>query len=277
VKLSFPSKTFLLGEYVVLEKGTALLLGHGPHFQAELLPGTGKGYWPFHPDSPAGRWLAAHPFPGTISFHDPHWGQGGFGASGAEYLAAWFSGHAPPTSLRERHDLAWAAWKESRIFPGSGADILTQAFAVGVEQPVFLAMDLGSHELESLILSRMDATISLFHTGKKMATHEALLKKPLLPKEEMAALVEVGSEALRNSRLKGFAQAINDYAALLRRLDLLAGHSAEALSKLPRERVLAAKGCGAMGADVLLVLHQGAELAPWAAEHSLKEISQISL
>lgn len=267
-QLRFPGKTFLVGEYAVLEGGEAVLLGHGPQFHAEISAGTASS--PFHPESPAGRWLQEHPFEGTIRFQDPHRGQGGFGGSGAEFLSAWAAERALPTSEEERHAFAWAAWEASRAFPGSGADILTQAYGMNAEEHFLLRIDIPARQLEPLPL-RGGGTISLFHTGKKLDTHGALRSRPPLPLARLQEICLRAAEATRAGNFEWLAGEINAYGKALSSLGLLAPHSAETLEKLKGMKgVLAAKGCGAMGADVLLVAHEpNAKLLGWALENSL--------
>lgn len=274
MRLSFPSKTFLLGEYAVLQGGRALLLGHPPLFRCAIEEGAGAS--PFHAESPAGRWLAAHPAASRLAFEDPHKGKGGFGGSGAEFLCAWAasSGVEAPRPEDPHAIFAWNAWEDSRGLggAGSGADILTQAFGVSREAPFFLHVDLAGRSLTELFPARAGGELSLFHTGKKLATHEQ--KAPAsLPMAELEALTEGAREQLESGLFRAFAGTLTAYGEKLASLGLLAPHSAQALSGLKgMPGVLGAKGCGAMGADVLVVAHQGADLGPWAAQNSLESI-----
>lgn len=267
-RLKFPSKTFLLGEYAILKGCPAVLLTHAPPFEAAL------GDWPeahsFHPESPAGKWVKEHPIDRTVKFHDPHKGAGGYGASGAEFLAAWFASRNEPVSDGERQALAWGAWEDARIFPGSGADVLVQAYGVNTKEPLALAIDLNERTIERLPL-KLGATLSLFHTGKKAATHEQIAALPPLPTGELFRVVQEGTGALRAGDAAAFARAMSEYGSLLEKSGLLAPHSKAALDTLPREGVLAAKGCGAMGSDVIAVLHRNAALGDWARANSLAE------
>jgi len=266
-----PGKTFLLGEYAILEGGEALLLGHGPGFSAELKAGAARHV--FHPNSPAGLWIAGQAAVPALEFTDHFQGVGGFGGSGAEFLAAFAAVHGVPETVKERINFAWAAWDASRDFPGSGADILTQAFGVNFSEPFCLGIDIPGRRLESFT-PNFGATLSLFHTGKKLATHSHLENLPKIPSEALTHLVWDGQEALRSSSLKNFAAALNTYAAILSDLKLVAPHTAEALSTLP-PGILAAKGCGAMGADVIAVLHEGLALDAWSKANSLAEIQRL--
>lgn len=277
--LRFPSKTFLLGEYAVLRGAPALLLGHAPFFEAEISPSPGAGT-AFHPESPAGTWLAKHPFEGCIQFRDPHHGKGGFGGSGAEFLSAWAAEQEVPSVTAPRAIFAWGAWEESRSLPGagSGADILTQAFGVNRAEAFFLEVDLADRQLHEIFPRKHQGRLALFHTGRKLATHAAQAPASL-PLEEMADCVYQAGTALEGGAVRSFAEAVNRYAEILARLGLVAEHTAQALPGLRAlPGVLAAKGCGAMGADVILAVHEeGADFGAWAQANSLTLVGQISV
>src|SRR5690606_39000184 len=98
-----PSKTFLLGDYLSLLGGPALLLNTEPRFQGllESIQPTVKSsaiadkiqaiepYPGIHPQSPAGKFLQRHASDFAdcnLTFFDPHQGAGGFGASSAQFL-----------------------------------------------------------------------------------------------------------------------------------------------------------------------------------------------
>jgi hypothetical protein len=278
--LAFPSKTFVLGEYAILSgQVDAILLGHPPLFRAHLensensenntLPAHS-----FHPESPAGKWLAEFPIEAKISLSDPHAGRGGFGGSGAEFLAAWATNRELPKTEIEKLRFAWQAWKDSRRFPGSGADILTQAYGVNREEHFLLKICISAQSLEPLPLS-MNGELALFHTGQKLATHDHAIPKSL-PLEALEKSSRVAILAIKAGDFATFAESIQAYGEKLAAEGLLAAHSAKALARLQGKKgVLAAKGCGAMGSDVILVAHRGADLSSWAAENSLAPIGNF--
>lgn len=269
----FPGKTFLLGEYAVLGGGDAVMIGAEPWFEAKFTPGVEPAS-PFHPDSPAGRWLASHPLEGSLEFRDAHGGKGGFGGSGAEFLAAYFSQFPLPKNDFARGQAAEDAWRQAKVFPGSGADILTQAWGVNYGKNFLLSVDTRTGRTE-LLESNLGATISLFHTGVKVKTHEALSAPA--PKEALSAQARAAKNAILRSDLPALANAVTIGAKLLREAGLQARHTINALDTLPRDNVLAAKGCGAMGADVIAVLHFDAALGLWAAANSLAEVAHLSV
>jgi len=137
-----------------------------------------------------------------------------------------------------------------------------------------LAMDIASRALERME-PRLGAELSLFHTGKKLSTHEHLATGPAMPAGSLGGITELGLKALKEGSLTGFASALQEYGLALRAAGLLSPHSAQALDSLPRAKVRAAKGCGAMGADVLAVLHEGADLQPWARANSLAPVRSL--
>ncbi len=270
---SFPSKTFLLGEYCVLEGAPALLLAHDPLFQSHFHESP-QECSPFRNGSPAARLASQLGLDARrFSFHDPHQGKGGFGASGAEFLAVARQNPAAPLDPLEFAWHARAAYLNLGE-AGSGADILLQA----LEKKCLLAIDISKRTLEELPL-RLGAVITLFHTGIKLSTHEHLhtLRSP-----QVLDLVPLTLQA-RQAYLQGscdlFAAAINAFGRGLADRGLLANHSAKALSELRSvDGILAAKGCGAMGNDVLLVLSRAPlPLRLWAKEHSLVEVAQLEI
>ena len=89
--MSVPSKTFLLGEYSILNGGRALLINNEPRFSCSLVPTEdSKGAQGFSQLGAAARLLQDIDLSGySLHFQDPHEGQGGFGASGAQYIFAY--------------------------------------------------------------------------------------------------------------------------------------------------------------------------------------------
>jgi mevalonate kinase len=285
---SFPSKTFLLGEYVVLEGEAALLLTHGPFFRAaEASKGESPG---FHPASPAGLLAAAHGFDTkSLSFLDPHAGRGGFGGSGAEFLAVAHTLFGAQFAPREFARQALRAYRKFGA-TGSGADILAQAAAPG-DRPAFLFVNPSLEEVEVIRPARpLGGEILLFHTGRKLATH-AHLGEARRSLRDAGKQVQLAREAIEKGSLPEFATAIQEFSRALEAAGLLAEHSRAALTEIRAQKgVLAAKGCGAMGSDVILVLRAIAgtgagmddakspsSLEDWARRHSLVEVTRIPI
>lgn len=264
---SFPSKTFVLGEYAVLESGSALLLAHEPMFQARI----GKSLPNFAANSPAGK--AFKKFgPVGLDFLDPHEGRGGFGGSGAEFLAVVAAHEGKPGNP----EFAWKAYDLYRELgcAGSGADILCQG---ATSTTAFVSIDIPNRGLETFLPKKLGVELRLFHTGEKLATHDHLAQKFLLS-DKLARITREGESALRGGHPGAFAHAIANYAALLAELNLVAPHTAAALAGSPGPGILAAKGCGALGSDVILVCCEPkASTKAWAEEHSLVEVAKVPI
>ena len=256
--ISIPGKTFLAGEYLVLQGGSALVAMTNPRFEMKVTKGTGvvEG---IHPKSPAGEFLAAH-----ASFKNAHdfiftdpYKIGGFGASTAQFLAVYRAWH--PEAIEGRVILKSyreSAWK-GKGFPPSGADVMGQ-----------LAGGLSIFDPRSVQIRRFDWTfpnlkLTLISTGQKLATHTHLLDLPGFSETKLRqAFVKIetsftGTESVEQREVL-FAEGIRDYAIALQEEKLTTDHSLEILSELGRiEGVKAAKACGAMGADVIAIFTEG--------------------
>ncbi|MGE0633718.1 MAG: hypothetical protein AB7O96_14990, partial [Pseudobdellovibrionaceae bacterium] len=92
LKLSIPGKTFLVGEYLALSGGAALIVCTEPRFKMKVkLKGSeanSSGLVGIHPQSPAGKFYSENQdvFSSfSLEFTDPYEGRGGFGASTAQF------------------------------------------------------------------------------------------------------------------------------------------------------------------------------------------------
>lgn len=276
----FPSKTFLLGEYSVLKGGDALVLAHGPHFSANIrsIPNESKA---FHEESPAGRLASLHGIDTRLlDFQDPHQGRGGFGGSGAEFLSVCKMLKDCPNDPTA---FAWFARNQyiQLKLPGSGADLLTQAFLANSPFSGLVHINLKDQSLRKIPLRSLQVELHLFHTGKKLATHSHLSEKKEPPYSALASLTQAALEAFEKKESGRLIRSISEYGETLKFAGLLAPHSRLALEDpaLCVPNVLSAKGCGAMGSDVLLVATKigGADLTPWRNAHSLVEVMSITI
>lgn len=264
MKISAPGKTFLIGEYLAIEGGPSLVACTGPRFQ---LATEGGERSPFHALSPAGR-LTQKMATSHWVFFDPHEGRGGLGASSAQFLTAWVARHeAVPARwdwrslIAEYRDVAW----DGRGQPPSGADVVAQAcgritFYDGRD---FLA--------EALDWTFSEVGFTLVRTGQKLATHEHLRTAISFDVLSLRSWAEQAVAALREAQTERFVHAIETYGGLLRSAGLLCETSIEILNttrefaRAQRLDLRAAKGCGAMGADIVLLVHGRAATEPLRA------------
>lgn len=262
--VSCPSKTFLLGEYLVLNEGMALVMSTLPRFEMHVET-QGEGMIDgFVPESPAGQWIRQNKLVFRnidLSFVDPHNGQGGFGASSAQYLLTHVvtqilkkSSSAKPFHVEDfKIEQIWRAYRqlESVSAEGlrpSGADLVGQY--VG---------ELCRFQMEPFHASGfkwpfVDHDIVLVRTGAKVPTHEHLRGLKRLDTEELAWVYARAIETLNVKDAPAFFDSVNDYYAELLEMGLVAEKTQVIVTSLfAKPYVSAAKGCGALGSDVIAV------------------------
>lgn len=257
LSLTAPSKTFLSGEYACLEGAPALILNTQPRFelrasrprdvQDEGLIGISKS-------SPAGVWLREREpllLGWRLEFVDPHAGRGGLGASSAQYLLA----HAFTTLLQrdfirldeDPKDLL----HDFRVVSGghgSGADVLAQSAGL------IARVDVGGAESSPEEWPYPEIGFMVLRTGQKLATHEHLRDLDRSKLEPLMNLAKTCFDSFDAEPAANFLVQVNRYGKMLRQLGLQASHTVEMLERIEQEPwCLAAKGCGAMGADTMLV------------------------
>lgn len=233
-----PAKTFLVGEYAVLDpRGQALVLTHEPCF--EVRPAITKKR--FHPESPAGLYQSRHArAQSQFEFLDPFAGLGGFGASTAEFLAVQEKPWSKETFLE---------YRELTGGRPSGADLGAQMLeGIVLSEP-------GRAEFTSYDWPFEEMSLLWFRTQGKVKTHEHLnaLKEANL--SVLADLSEKCIEAFLAHMPEPFLENVNAFAGALNQMNLQNEGATLLRARFMKTRgVLAAKGCGALGADVFLVL-----------------------
>lgn len=202
----------------------------------------------------------------------------GFGSSTAEFLGVWVAQRAERLSLQGGHRwvqavdgdfegrvvAAWpernadslASWLEllsdyRSVAPrASGADLLAQAVG-GVA-----IWDERKAVLQRLPWRMRELKFSIFATGNKLATHLHLESLNLDAVESLRPWAEDAIAGLEAGDADRLVASIRGCARELEALGLVTDQTIEhlrALDEIPGVR--AAKGCGAMGADAVLVLH----------------------
>ena len=268
-----PGKTFLVGEYLAVVGGPSLLLATSPRFDAafEREPGASG----FHPESPAGRFWTARELGRAWRgrWRDPYSGRGGLGASTAQFACAWAL--AEPDALRDWPRLLAAyrqhAW-DGRGAPPSGADLQAQ-----IEGGLCVVQD-GAPRRAPWPFPEIK--LSLFRTGAKLATHAHLAQAAAAewPIDRLRAICGEALAAVASADADRFARALQDYGDALARADLCADRTRRLLDDARSAlgpALVAAKGCGAMGADVALLAHApGASraVAAWAERAGLEAL-----
>ena len=260
---SIPGKTFLAGEYLALNGGPALIFASKPVFELTAVRSPEKSWPNWHPDSPAGAFLQQHAdfFSGfKLNFSESYEGRGGFGASTAQFLAVyalWLfkeqSTLQMETLLDFRHLLSEYekyAWNGEGTKP-SGADLIGQLKGA----LTFFERSQGLISVKSWPF--VDLDFLLVHTGNKLATHEHLKSLSAFSDQGLRRAFEKIKLSFETADSSQFIAGILDYAEELKHLNFTCEATLKILEKLKSiPGVRAAKGCGALGADVVLIVCQ---------------------
>jgi mevalonate kinase len=247
-----PAKTFLLGEYVALNQGPALILTTKPCFTLSLTNEPDTVELPTN--SPAARlWQGAAIKTHGLHWQDPYQAIGGLGASSAQFIATYLAichvQQRQPSSDELLRSYYQYAFSGQGLRP-SGYDVIAQSKA-------------GCVFIDKGRLSQYapwpfaELSFILLHTGVKLATHEYLqaARLPEAGLDTLANLVYGAHNAFQQAASQTFIEHINAYHSQLTKLGLVAEHSLNCIQQLQMQPEIAAiKGCGAQGADVLLVL-----------------------
>jgi len=265
-ELSVGSKVFLLGEYQVLQEGTAFLAVLEPRFKMNVKAGAGelKGVPEGSPASLYHQQENEFFKNWNLEFLDPHLGRGGFGASTAQIalLQGFKEGFKSISShsqveldLKKIHQKYLELVRPSSGPSPSGADLISQL------QGGLVELNIKSGKIQKHAWPFSDLQVYFFVTGKKQVTHEHLKGLTNLTsdsKDVLSGLSQEYQKAMHSfyqSDVKPFVQAIADYQNELNKMGWVTPETLAWLSEIQKiEGVLAAKGCGAMGADVIAVV-----------------------
>lgn len=295
MKWQIPAKTFLLGEYIAIAGDPAIVLTTTPCFNLELraLINAGKNQG-IHDEAPAARFWkeresvhrkifesgtirAAGSDPSlSLHFYDAYEEQGGLGASSAQFLAAYLASCHLIEEKPNLNDLQNAyyhyAWNGEGLRP-SAYDLLAQS----QNRCVYITRNnttTTNNLMHSYDWSFSDISFVLLHSGQKMATHQHLQSATMPNFSSMLKLktiVEGARVALERSDADLMINAIQSYQKELQSQSLTIQSSLEKLRNLKEnKKILAAKGCGAMGSDIILLIVEMTELAEQVAYLSTK-------
>lgn len=255
--LTVPSKTFIFGEYLALESGPSLLLATGPRFSFQTNEGSNFKKQ-IHPLSAAGKFINLHQesFKSlNANFIDPHKAQGGFGASGAQFV---FSYLYKQIKEQQNSDYdVWTIWKsfkdhahQSKGYTASGADIVTQLLG-GVN--LFNPEDRFAQKLAWPFKKK---SFFVVRTGKKIPTHDHLSELQSLPIVDLKIKAEQATKAFKVGQWDSFKLAVQGYYDCLVDHELVCDYSKKLVHQISGFRsVELVKSCGALGADTLLVFY----------------------
>lgn len=266
-----PGKTFLLGEYAVLNSAPALVFCHEPYFEFEvrdqLSPGFSKWDVFFHPESPAGiysRQLDLHKYNLFIKC-DHQYGHGGFGLSTAEFLVAYQIGQMVRGKSRGEEFIVddlqletdhqqlllayWSIFDSSTKKRPSGADLQAQS------RGGFCYVDQKQGILQNFPWLFDDLSVIVVPTGNKLKTHEHLNQLENLNFSSLIAMTSQLNHVFAKADSAQLITLVNEYGVALAQMGLLTPYSSQLMEDLRSiHGVHAIKGCGAMGADSILMI-----------------------
>lgn len=259
VSIQIPGKTFLFGEYVAQIGGPAIVFCHEPYFTLSFKKKEHQNSHPealFHPESPAGKWTLQNYDQFKVlpqQFSNPY-NLGGLGQSSAEFVGVWLAGRQPQDHLRTEQGLElWKGFRnlfrEQELAP-SGYDVLAQ-YLGGVCQ-----LDMNAGILESSAKWPFaDLGMFILATGTKLQTHQHIHQKTLVAKAQgLEALSKLCLEAWQQQEASLFCQALLRFRHGLASLGLEAPATQRLIESWgPIPGMMAAKGCGAMGADMVAI------------------------
>lgn len=254
MSLIIPGKTFLVGEYSALVGGSVLGLATGPGFKIDYQSKPkAKVVQDFSMESPAGQLLQDNSsfFENLkIKIQDGFTPYGGFGKSTAEFLSAQM--HLGIGTELGNFEKIRQIYKDCSLKSGaevSGLDLAIQYFG-GV---TYYEHSSESYSQGPWAYPQYD--FILISTGQKVKTHEHIqsLNKPMLA--SLNPLCEQVIASYFKKNIQEFVAGLKAWSELLESSGFLSAESKNLKTKLEKNRdILCVKPCGAMGADVILVL-----------------------
>lgn len=257
-----------MGEYGALLGGPVIVFCNEPKYTLAISPGdfSMKG---IHSESPAGKLILKYQdlfSTKKIIFTDPYEGQGGLGASTAQFLGlyafiqGWDSARLKELSPRDLELLLTeyqeCAWDGSGAAP-SGADLISQIYGGFV----FFHRQ-NNFKIEKLQWPSTKIGMMLLKNSVKVPTHEHLKKINL----DFATFSDGKKDIWNQSqdevfRLKKFFEkdqaqdlflSVQNFLSFLNSQDFICNETKVALNDLGKiQGVHTVKGCGALGADFL--------------------------
>ena len=258
IEISCPAKTFILGEYSVLDGGPAVLINTAPRFQCVFLKDSGAKPLSFPKKSPVSQWALSHKeeFKDlSLKWTDPFQGKGGLGFSSAQFNMLYsYSLMRQGISLDQiSPQKIWRVYREME-FEGwipSGADVVSQ-WVGGV-----CLFQQNPLRVRSLMLPLPSIECLIVRTGERLNTYEYLKNLKLKDVSILKNLAQEGVIALESSDEKTFLRIVNEYGLALSDQGFVTENTKNILQELKNfKEIEALKGCGAMGAEIIILFYK---------------------
>lgn len=269
--VTIPGKTFMFGEYAILEGGSCLGIGTKPEFYFNDRSQLEKQI--IHEQSPAGRYVKKikYEIPDlhidemnhdqiVVHMSNPYQ-VGGFGASTAEFLCFYLK-YSKVKNIQHCFETYRSLYVGSREQP-SGMDVVTQL--CGGLSLNSRHQNLVTHQ--QIAWSMQDVEFVICSTGLKVKTHEHLAeldRKICLNlvdlSYELGSLVQSADRCAFFEGLDSWMQKLKEFQ-LTHPLILDLKQEVEVLAKQQNLSFFKCKPCGALGADVVILFYLSAEAA----------------
>lgn len=269
IEISCPAKTFILGEYAVLDGGPAIVLNTAPRFVCRIQKNSKTSGLDMPENSPAGQWIRKNPqdFQSIQLNWFNNYNKGGLGFSSAQFNIL----YAYSFILKEggidqiNPQEIWRSYLNLKFegFLPSGADVITQ-WVGGV-----CVFEQNPLSVETLTSSLPDLHCFVLRTGEYFETHKYLKNFKFSDVSDLKKISQQGVQAIKQRDEASFIEAVNDYRKGLQAKSYITPKSQEILNKLINIKVIkACKSCGAMGAETLIVFYKKQD-----EEEARKEVS----
>ena len=295
--ISVPSKTFLSGEYLALLDGPAILIGSQPRFVHKFDLNEDKEFYtnPIEneKDPLFQYWDENEDFLMDFDseFMDPYDGEGGFGASSAQWATYYAFVNQYHNSIKNLFDKSknendflknldfqfieeflnkYRSYSKSK-FPPSGYDVISQWTG-----------KLTYIDIKNKVIKRLDwpfnnLSFVLIKSSEKTLTHTHLEDLKQIPEKELRACVAKVLKAIEEHDERLFVEGVRENYVTLSQAGLVTPQAQRDIEKLlSHEYVLAAKGCGALGADVFCAIVKTDHLAQFMNYASNEGLNMVA-
>ena len=245
------SKVFLIGEYSACQYGRGILICHAPTFKFQL-----SHTYP----QDALMEKVTKEFPVLkhygLQISAPHKDLGGFGQSSATFRAIanvlneW--GVIHPTSINEWYE--WYlqfTWPTKKGLQPSGLDFIAQT----VEGCQFIDRDKDMLQPCNWLVEHFGIVIA--HMKHKVTTHQhlATISSQNSLFQPLDQYTHNAYHAIQTKNPTDLLHALEQFQTTIRTLGLEHPNTLECIQQLKKlPNILHARGCGALGADVILIL-----------------------
>lgn len=292
IEISCPAKTFVVGEYAVLDEGPAIVFNTSPRFVCRIQKSSKKsknlsqnrslvdsrfrgndakngndaksgneGFELFKnlsANSPSGQWVKKNPqdFQSVqLEWIDDYHKKSGLGFSSAQFNIL----YAYTFILRQgnidqiKPQEVWRSYRSLKF------DGFLPSGADIITQWVggVTVFEQNPLHVETLISHLPDLECMILRTGDSFPTYKYLKSLKIKDVSDLKKIAQLAVSAIKQRQEEAFLSAVNDYRIALQKQGYTTGKSIEILDRLKKVKAIKAlKACGAMGAETLIVFYK---------------------